>query len=121
MSVSSAKYILITLIILMMSYKIWKINRIDFDLDVLDKQIQPIKKSIQPRTAVGIYMPDGDATFITQLQYVLAPVFTSEKITADSLIYIQRPGQPLKIMANYRMINQTDFKGITISLITKVK
>lgn len=116
------KCMLCGLIVLILGYKIWKLNHVKFDLDVLDKQVQPIKKSIQPGTTAGIYAINGDAAFIIQLQYVLAPVLTTDKNTADTLIYIHTQQQDLSTtMVNYRVIKQTDYKNMVIALITKAK
>lgn len=118
---SYTKYILSGLIVLMIGYKIWKLNRIDFNLDIWTKELQPIKQNMLDGSEVGVYDSIKNPARIPQLQYVLAPVIISDRTTADSLLFIRPMAQALDLKGNYTLIKEVTVQDVIISLAVKKK
>lgn len=113
------KIILLAAIPLMVIAKIYQLNKTDFDIDTLDKQLSPIRSYIKPNCRVGFYQNTDDPTLLVELQYVTAPRIISNSLSPDTLLLIQFTNKPVKTFDHYRVITQNQDNGREISLITK--
>ena len=104
---------------LMVIAKIYLLDKTDFDIDTLYKQIAPVQKYIKPNCAIGFYDNTSDPTLLVELQYVAAPHIISNSLIPDTLLLIQFDNKPIKTFEHYRVIVQNQDNGRQVSLITK--
>lgn len=120
-TVSWIKIILLVAIPLMVIAKIYLLNKTDFDIDTLGKQLAPVQKYIQPNCAVGFYDNTSDPALFVELQYITAPRVISNSLTPDTLLLIQFNSKPIKTFDHYRVIAFSHDNGRQVSLITKIE
>ncbi|MEO6631264.1 MAG: hypothetical protein ABIN13_06060 [Mucilaginibacter sp.] len=118
-TVSYIKIILMVVIPLMVIAKIYLLDKIDFDIDTLGKQLAPVQKYIKPNCTVGFYDNTSDPTLIVELYYLAAPHVIINSLNPDTLLLIQFNSKPIKTFEHYRVITQNQDNGRQISLITK--
>ncbi len=115
-------YARITLLItipLMVIIKINQLNKIDFDLDLLGRQLIPLQSYIKPNCPIGFYTNSKNSTLFVEMQYLMAPQAINDNITPDTLLLIQFNSQPTKKFDHYRIIAQNKDKEREVALITK--
>ncbi|WP_295795013.1 hypothetical protein [Mucilaginibacter sp.] len=117
--VTCTKIILLVAIPLMVIAKIYQLNKTDFDMDLLAKQLTPLQSHIKPNCSIGFYNNSNDPALFVEMQYVMAPQVISNKITPDTLLVIQFNNKPLTTFSNYRVVAQSQDNGRQVSLITK--
>jgi|GEM_PF-2929292 len=113
------KIVLMVAVPLMLIAKIYQLNKTDFDMDLLAKQLAPLQSRIKPNCPIGFYNNSNDPALFVEMQYVMAPQVISNKITPDTLLVIQFNNKPFKTFPDYRVIAQNQDNGRQISLITK--
>ncbi|MCO5948748.1 hypothetical protein [Mucilaginibacter flavidus] len=118
-TITYTKIILMAAIPLMVIAKIYQLNKTDFDMDLLAKQLTPLQSHIKPNCTVGFYNNSNDPALFVEMQYVMAPQVISNKITPDTLLVIQFNNKPLNTFTNYRVIAHNQDNSRQISLITK--
>jgi len=114
------KIILMAAVPLMVIAKIYQLNKTDFDMDLLAKQLAPLQSHVKPNCSIGFYSNSNDPAFFVEMQYVMAPQVISNKTTPDTLLVIQFNNKPLKTFPKYRVIAQNQDNGRQVSLITKI-
>ena len=118
-TITYIKIILMAAVPLMLIAKIYQLNKTDFDMDLLAKQLTPLQSHIKPNCSIGFYNNSNDPALFVEMQYVMAPQVISNKITPDTLLVIQFNNKPFKTFPDYRVIAQNQDNGRQISLITK--
>lgn len=118
-AISYIKIILLAAIPLLVIAKIYQLNKIDFDIDTLGKQIAPVQKYIKPNCAIGFYDNTSDPALFIELQYLAAPRVISNSLAPDTLLLIQFNSKPIRIFDQYRIITESQDNGRQVSLITK--
>ena len=116
----NTKIILLIAIPLMVILKIYWLNKTDFDIDVLDRQLKPLQTYIKPNSAIGYYTNINNSVLFMEMQYIMAPRNIQEKITPDTLLLIQFTNEKIKTFEHYRTIVQNHQDGRTVSLITRL-
>ena len=116
----NTKIILLIAIPLMVILKIYWLNKTEFDMDVLDKQLKPLRIYIKPNSAIGYYTNINNSVLFMEMQYLMAPLDIRNKITTDTLLLIQFPNEKIKTFEHYRTIIQNQQDGRIVSLITKL-
>ncbi|WP_299582682.1 hypothetical protein [Mucilaginibacter sp.] len=104
----------------MIIFKIYQLNKIEFDIDILDKQLTPLQIYIKPNSAIGFYTNISNSVLFIEMQYIMAPLNIQNKITPDTLLLIQFPNEKIKTFDHYRTIIQNQQNGKIVSLITKL-
>jgi hypothetical protein len=102
-----------------MAFKLYQVNRISFDIDLLANQLAPVKKDITLNSSIGFYTNYGNSDMYIKTQYLLAPCVVLNKLTPDTLLILQNKADTVKQFNNYRTISQN--QNGTVSIITKVK
>ena len=64
----------------MVIFKIYQLNKTDFDLDILGKQLKAIKSYIKPNCTIGFYDNTSDPTLLVELQYEVAPTCYQQQL-----------------------------------------
>jgi len=105
----------------MVVLKIYQLNKTDFDIDVLQRQLTPLQNYIKPNCVVGFYTNTNNSALFVEMQYIMAPQVISNKTTADTLLLIQFTGNKIKRFDGYRIIAQNGDHGKQVSLVTKTK
>ena len=105
---------------LMVILKVYWLNKIDFDIDVLDKQLRPLQTYVKPKSAIGYYTNINNAELFMEMQYIMAPLNIQNKTTPDTLLLIQFSSEKIKTFEHYRTIIQNRQDGRIVSLITRI-
>lgn len=124
MNLTKLKYtapVLIIATLLMVIFKLYQLNKIDFDIDVLTKQLAPLPKYIRPNSTIGLYTDSNDPQLFMEIQYIMAPQIISGTPAADTILLIQGKAGLAKTFEHYRTIVQNQDNGRIVSLITKIK
>jgi len=124
MNLTKLKYtapVLIIATILMVILKLYQLNKIDFDIDILAKQLAPLPKYIKPNSTIGLYTNNSDPQLFMEVQYIMAPQIVSNTSVPDTILLIQNKAGLVKTFEHYRTIIQNQDNGRIVSLITKDK
>ena len=124
MNLTKLKYmapVLIIATLLMVVFKLYQLNKTDFDIDVLTKQLAPLPKYIKPNSTIGFYINNNDPQLFMEIQYVMAPQIISNTVVPDTILLIQSKSGVVKPFEHYRTIIQNQDNGRIVSLITKGK
>jgi hypothetical protein len=120
LSVRAIPGALFSLIVLIVVFKCVMLNRIDFDMDKLKQQLQPIINHVQTNSTIGFYSNDKPGTFeaYQEMKSMIAPATFVNKLT-DTIILFQRKNLPLINPPGYRCVAVSTGAGSTISLLVK--
>jgi hypothetical protein len=108
-------------IILMLGFKVYHINKIDFEIDLIKKQLKPIKDHIKPGSTVGFDVTTRYAASFMVMEYVMAPQVLVLNSSPDSVIIMQDKTDKLPDVKHYQIITQSIVGEKEILLILKIK
>ena len=115
------KPVLLASIIILLVFKLYNLNNINFDIDLLDKQLTPIKKYIKPNSSIGFYSTAGYGGLYMAIEYVMAPDIIINNLNLDTLLVIKKKGSILQHLEHYHPIIQNEDGDRSVSLMTKIK
>lgn len=123
MLIKSVRVGIILFIVLLVFFKVYNLNKTDYSVDILKKQLMPLQQYIRPGSKISFYADTEYNRLYIPTQYLLAPHIFSNNPQADSMILIQHKSKniPLLTIDHYQVIKQTVINQRAISLITKIK
>lgn len=115
------KLALSLVVVILIVSKYFYINKVQLDVDVLTKQLDPLKKSAQLYTRIGYKSSPRYESIYGPVTFVMVPYIVEQNSIPDTLIVIKDKGELINGLNNYRVISQNSEGERIVSLMCKIK
>jgi hypothetical protein len=123
-SYKNATRVLISLTILIVIGKCYMLNKIKFNIDIVENQIQPIESKIPINTHIGF---DSNLTGYERFslylasKYIITPKILLYQTDLDTLLTIQDKSKAIIPQKAFRTICRIDEGNSVVSLVVKIR
>lgn len=121
MSLKHINIALVTIVILALTFRIYSLNRINFDIDNLNARLAPFAELLKPNSKIGFTDSTKNPVSVMEVEFILVPHITVSSLSPDTLLTIQYKTKKVDFQGNYRVIRQQTYDDKVFSLITRVK
>jgi hypothetical protein len=112
--------LLFAIVILVVTGRLYQLNKTNFDIDILGNQLAPIKKLLPSDASVGFYTNRPSAMFI-ETEYIMAPLVLQNRLDCDTILTIRDTTIKTYDFRGYKAICTTKQGVLIVSLMIKNK